>query len=112
MLTSGSCSICLTDVVKVLLIAHTPALMEPRFELPGCDNAAEHVVLAPIKGQHTVEIAGPWSVDTRYSVEQSYNAMISKMMGDLQAARVDWCRDELWPESVSPAAGATVPSLT
>jgi len=85
------------DVVKVLLGAYTQALMEPRFELPGRHSAAEDLLLSPIKGSHAIELLGPTGVETQYSVEQFYGAMIEKMMADLRCCRVDWCRNEIWP---------------
>lgn len=66
------------DVIKVLLTAYTEALMEPRFELPGRHNVSEELLLAPIKGHHSIELGGPSSVEQKYSVEQFYSAMIDK----------------------------------
>ncbi|WP_241295729.1 hypothetical protein [Burkholderia stabilis] len=97
---------CYVDVLKVLLTAYTQALMEPRFELPGRHNAAEDLLLAPIKGHHAIDFMGPSSVEVRYSVEQFYGAMIEKMMGDLRCCRIDWCRDEIWPEENTSAEAA------
>ncbi|KKI35576.1 hypothetical protein VI03_27840 [Burkholderia vietnamiensis] len=89
------------DVVKVLLAAYTEALMEPRFELPGRHNAAEDLILAPIKGAHAVGYPGPASMQSRYSVEQFYDAVVSKLVSDLRLCRIDWCRGEIWPEDTS-----------
>lgn len=87
------------DVVHVLMSVYTEALMEPRFELPGRHNAAEDLVLAPIKGSHAIEFMGPSDLARQYSVEQFYGAMISKMLCDLRLCRVDWCADELLAEN-------------
>lgn len=86
------------DVLSVLLRAYTKALIEPRFELPGRHNAAEDLILAPIKGLHSIEALGPKTLDSQYSVVQFYGAMITKMLSDLRATRVDWCSEEIWPE--------------
>lgn len=86
-----------TDVIKVLLSAYTEALMEPRFELPGRHNAAEDLILSPIKGSHAVEYPGPASMEARYSVEQFYGAVVSKLISDLRLCRIDWCRGEILP---------------
>ncbi len=94
---------CFADVVKVLLTAYAEALMDPRFELPGRHNAAEDLLLAPIKGHHAVDFMGPSSTETRYTVEQFYGAMIDKMMGDLRCCTIGWCRHEIWPEEAASA---------
>ncbi|HIH2752474.1 TPA: hypothetical protein ACYLN4_008341 [Burkholderia lata] len=86
------------DVLSVLMRSYSQALMEPRLALPGRYNAAEDLVLAPVKGSHAIEFMGPTAMDQRYSVEQFYGAMIRKMLSDLRLARVDWCADEIWPD--------------
>jgi hypothetical protein len=77
---------------------------------PGNSNRGS--IIAPIKGHHAIEFMGPSTVETLYSVEQFYDAMIGKMMGDLQVIRVDWCRVELWPPSVRPTGSIAVPALS
>ncbi len=84
----------LTDVVHHIVAAFTEVLAEPRFEVGRGGTAAEELLLAPIKGYHTVEALGPSRLDTTYTVEQFYNAQIAYVLGQLSIARVGWCRDE------------------
>lgn len=86
------------DVIKVLVNVYTEALVEPRFQMPGRQNAAEDLVLAPIKGTHALDWPGPKSLETLYSVDHFYGAMINKLVSDLRCSRIDWCRTEIWPE--------------
>ncbi|PRD92262.1 hypothetical protein [Burkholderia contaminans] len=85
----------LVDVLSVVLQAYEQALFEPRFELPGRCSASLDLLLAPIQGSSSLNVARPLYVQTRYSVEQFYGAMIAKMLSDLSLTRVDWCAEEL-----------------
>jgi hypothetical protein len=86
------------DVLQLMLGAYTELLMEPRFETPGHMRAAETLVLAPVKGAHSIDLIGPHDLTRQYSVEQFYGAMLRKMLSDMQLSRVDWCRGQIWPE--------------
>lgn len=97
------------DVVTVLVSAYAIALAEPRFQLPGRHNAAEDLILAPVKGTHALDNPGPVALTAMYPVEQFYAAMIDKMMSDLRMCNIGWCRLEIWPEENTPAT--TVPTL-
>ena len=85
----------LVDVLSVVLQAYELALFEPRFELPGRCTASLDLLLAPIRGSSSLDVVGPPDVQTQYSVERFYGAMIAKMLSDLRLTRVDWCAEEL-----------------
>lgn len=82
----------LPDVIHHVVSAFTEVLCEPRFEIGRGGSAGEELLLAPIKGYHAIEIYGPKSLETQYTVEQFYNAQISYVVGQLSIARIDWCR--------------------
>ncbi len=91
------------DVFQILLHTYERAVMEPRFELPGSNHVAEELVLSPVKWPLSIDYPFPKNgLDTMYSIEQFYGAMIKWMLSNLRLTRVDWCRDELgFPTAVT-----------
>jgi len=87
----------LVAVIQVLCGLYIEAVEEPRFELQSPNNpyGLSSKLLAPIVGLHSIDLK-PISVNTQYSIEQFYDAIISRMLGELIGARIDWCRKELW----------------
>ena len=84
------------DVFQVLLHTYERAVMEPRFELPGGYRAAEELILSPVKGPLSIDHPFPKNgLETQYSVEKFYGAMMKWMLSNLRLTRVDWCREEL-----------------
>jgi hypothetical protein len=81
----------LLDVLSVMLNLYEEALSDPRYELGHGSTAVKKLLLAPVKGFHSVEINGPSGLQSQYTVEQFYNAMVSQMLGELLMARIDWC---------------------
>lgn len=70
---------------------------EDRFETPSKDTKSIDLILAPIRGTSSVEPFGASRIDTKYSIEEFYNAILSAMMTDFYIARVDWLVNEgLW----------------
>lgn len=95
----------LVDVVEVLLTLHAEAMAEPRFEMGHVETARRALLLAPLKGLHSVEMFGPKGLDTAYTVEQFYNSFVSFIMCNMRLARVDWLMSkERQPFLPSPAA--------
>ena len=82
----------LADVIHHLVAAYSEDLCEPRFEVGRGGKAAEDLLLAPIKGFHAIELAGPCSLDTTYTVEQFYNAFVIHILGQLSITSIGWCR--------------------
>ncbi len=80
----------LVDVVEVVSRSHQQLLNESRFEIGDKDQKTIELILAPIRGPSSVELLGAARIDTKYSIEEYYNAVLSKMMSDFCRARVDW----------------------
>lgn len=83
----------LRDVVHHVVTAYLAAVREKRFELGGVDQGIEALVLAPIYGTSSIEMMGPASTETMYSVEQYYNAIVLRILGEFSITRVDWLRE-------------------
>lgn len=83
----------LQDVIHHLVAAFSDVLCEPRFEVGRGGKAAEELLLAPIRGYHSIELAGPRSEDTAYTVGQVYNAFVLHILGQLSIACIGWCRE-------------------
>lgn len=98
----------LTDVVHHAVAAFSEVIAEPRFRVGRGGAAAEELLLAPIKGYHSVEALGPTRLDAQYTVEQFYNAQIAHVLGQLSIARIDWCRDQYNLALAHPRAAAAV----
>lgn len=86
------------DVIHVLLKAYEEAREYKQFEMPchGGGNWVESLLLAPVKGNSSVDLWGPKSKDTQYTVEQFYESMAMQMLNDLRFTRVDWMKEELF----------------
>jgi len=92
----------LADAVHHCVEALREASEEPRLRLSSV--RMEDLVLAPIKGFHSVEPLGPAHGKTSYSVDAFYKSMIQHALGILVCARTDWCSIELAAESRAAAA--------
>lgn len=79
-------------VMHHLVAAYEEALAEPRFQL-GRGNTMLDVLLSPVRGHTSIQLLGPGSLQTPYTVEQFYNAMVHKILGELQITNVGWLRD-------------------
>ncbi|MDD5056579.1 MAG: hypothetical protein PHQ60_02300 [Sideroxydans sp.] len=94
----------LEDLMQVLLREYGEVMNEKRFEFGSSDTASRNLLLAPIKGHFAVEFMGPRSLDVKYSVEEFYNAMVREIVSAFRVARIDWCRDEVFPANAENAA--------
>jgi len=81
----------LVDAVHHAIAGLEEAMAESRFELGDKRNLTEDLVLSPIKGYCSMEVLGRPNLETRYSVEQFYDAVSNTVIGRLRIARVDWC---------------------
>ncbi len=100
----------LANVLRVLLEAWMEALNDTRFALPGRRpglHALEELVLAPVVGHFSVAQWPGATLETTCTVEQFYTAIVHKMISDFRLARVDWCREEIWPERYAAEAEKT-----
>lgn len=91
----------LADVIHHLVAAYSEVLCEPRFEIGGSGKASEELLLAPIKGFHSIDFAGPRSLSTSYTVEQFYNAFVLHILGQLSITSIGWCR--AWFDGTCPS---------
>ena len=91
----------LADVIHHLVAAYSEVLCEPRFEVGRSGKASEELLLAPIKGLHSIDFAGPRSLSTPYTVEQFYNAFVLHILGQLSITSIGWCR--AWFDGASPS---------
>lgn len=81
----------LPDVIEVLVTTYEEALSEPRFELGNGRYAARELILAPIKGLHALDWPEPKGLNSSYTAEQFYNAMIKNIISQFSISRIDWC---------------------
>lgn len=95
----------LADVMHHLAAAYTELTEEPRFAVPAGPAMLANLLLAPVKGPHSIELMGPRSTEQAYAIEAFYNSIAAYMLGALMMARVDWCQEQL--ASRPPAAAAT-----
>jgi len=79
------------DILNIVLTSYFELLTEPRFEL----NSDKYIdlLLAPIKGYSSIELYGPNTLETSYSVEQFYISMMRHILSNLRIARTDWCEE-------------------
>ena len=91
----------LADVIHHLVAAYSEVLCEPRFEVGRSGKASEELLLAPIKGFHSIDFAGPRSLTTPYTVEQFYNAFVLHILGQLSITSIGWCR--AWFDGTTPS---------
>ena len=91
----------LADVIHHLVAAYSEVLCEPRFAVGCGGKASEELLLAPIKGYHSIDLAGPRTLDTTYTVEEFYNAFVIHILGQLSITSIGWCRD--WFDGTSPS---------
>lgn len=96
----------LADVIHHLVTAYSEVLCEPRFEVGRSGKASEDLLLAPIKGYQSIDLAGPRSLDTPYTVEQFYNAFVIHILGQLSITSIGWCRDWYEGSSIQSIADA------
>ena len=94
----------LEDLMQVLLREYGEVLNEKRFQIGSADTASRNLILAPIKGHFAVEFLGPKSLEAKYSVEEFYNSMVREMVSAFRVARIDWCRDEVFPTEAETRA--------
>lgn len=85
----------LADSMHHLVAAYQEALQEPRYEMGAGPNPMLALVLAPVQGLSSIEVLGPVSLDTSYTVRQFYDAIASKIFGNLSVTRVDWLQEPL-----------------
>lgn len=78
-------------VLHHLMEAYQEAAADPRFEMGRADVL--EVLMAPIKGHTSIDLIGPASLQTQYTVEQFYNAMVLKLLGQIQCANIAWLRE-------------------
>lgn len=94
------------DVLQVVLAAWTQAAGEPRFRLQGHEKALRELLLAPVSGHFALRWPGVQDLSEPYTVEQFYASLLKRMLSDIMLARVDWCRDQVWPEKATAAPAA------
>lgn len=90
-------SMTLTDVMHHLVHAHKELLADPRFEAGNPDNEPLAMLLAPVKGLTAIELFGPKSLSSGYSVEQFYDAMALHVLSAVKLCRIDWLRAPVTP---------------
>jgi hypothetical protein len=78
------------DVLSILTTVYEEARNEPRFELPGRHRDIYEMITAPVSGTFSIDLWGPKSPETTYTVEQFYSSIIKKMLSDLRFTRQDW----------------------
>ena len=83
----------LIDVVSIVIGAYEEALAEERFTMGNPSYKARELLLSPIKGGCSIELCGPRTLETQYSVEQVYNSFLKQMLSDFRLARIDWCAE-------------------
>jgi hypothetical protein len=83
----------LRDALHHAVAAWREAGKDGRYEMGRGDPL--DLLLAPINGPSSIELLGPSSLDTQYTVGQFYGAILLRIMGDLQTTRCDWCRTRL-----------------
>lgn len=82
----------LVDIVSVTLSAYNELLAEPRFEVANGEVSSHRLLLSPIKGASSIELMGPASFDTTYTVTQFYDAMLADMLQQMRVASVLWMK--------------------
>lgn len=88
-------------VMHHLVAAYEEALAEPRFQL-GRSCGTVDLLMAPVKGSSSIDLMGPASLATAYTVEQFYNAMVVRILGELQCATVGWLREPQGQAQLQP----------
>ena len=83
----------LSDAMHHLLHAYQELKADPRFEAGNSTDYTLDILLAPVKGSNSIEILGPASLKTAYTVGAFYNAMALHMLGAIRCARIDWLYD-------------------
>ncbi len=88
----------LQDVLHHVVAAYEEVLAEPRFCVRGGTTQAVDLLLAPVKGYHAIEmLMGPKDgLQTKYTVEEFYDAIVGHILGQLTITNVGWCRDQLF----------------
>ncbi len=82
----------LVDVIEILTKVYEEALSDARFEMSSGSCLAQ-VLLAPIKGVGQIDWPYPKDdINTAYTIEQFYNAVIAEMLSELRFSRVDWLK--------------------
>ena len=83
----------ITDVIHVVCKAHAEAVKEPRFQMCTSQRYLDDILLSLIQGSCAIEFGMP-RLDTSYTVEQFYNAILNHLMSGLRMTRIDWLRAE------------------
>jgi hypothetical protein len=83
----------LRDAMLHAVAAWHEAGADRRYEMGRTETL--DLVLAPVTGTSSIDLLGPRSLETSYTVGEFYRAMLMKIMGDLQVTRCDWCREHL-----------------
>lgn len=80
-----------SDAMHHLVAAFQELKADPRFEAGHGSGYMTDVLLAPVKGFHSIERFGPkQGLASSYTVEQFYDAMAGHMLTQIRLARVDW----------------------
>lgn len=81
----------LADIIHIVSKAYTDAINDRRFCIRGIEYMLSAVILSPVQSTTSIDMLGPIKgIETQYSVEQFYNAMLARMLNDLRNTRVDW----------------------
>lgn len=82
----------LADAMHHLVHAHKELVADARFEIGRSDSESLDLLLAPVKGSHSVELLGATHLNTTYTVEQFYDSMARHILSAILLSRVDWLR--------------------
>jgi hypothetical protein len=85
----------LIDAMHHIVAAFEEVLSEPRFEVGRHGASALELLMSPIKGFSAIDVLGPKTLETTYTVEQFYNSMAMYIFSQLRISRVDWMEDTL-----------------
>ena len=83
----------LAVVVHHVIAGYQDLAQEPRYQVPRPPALwIEQLILSPIQGLISIDMLGPGSLDTAYTVEQFYGAMIRHVLGRVAVAAIGWLR--------------------
>lgn len=85
----------LIDAMHHLVAAVEEVLADPRFEVGRSGTSALELLTFPIKGSCAVDMLGPKTLQTSYTLEQFYNSMAAYILSQLRISQVDWMAETL-----------------
>ena len=83
----------LQAVMHHLVAAMEEATRDPRYRIS--HESTTSLLLAPLTGLCAIEQFGLATLESTYTVEQFYTAMIRHILNALACTKIDWCREAL-----------------